>query len=609
MKRFLNSTAAISIALMNVHPWPLQAQTLADDGSVLAVDGTVLCAPSGDVVCDVLDPDLIAQAQKIAADIDAEAAAAATEAEASLAAEAATKAEAAEASAIAEAQAAAEAEAARAAEAEATAASDAVAAAKEEEEAAAVEQAEAESKAAAEASVANPDAPIAEAPLEPKAEAPVATSETTAETTAEPTPVITAETTPQDPAPQDPAAGLKTAVETLDPAAVPIAAPEVSEAAMKGLSSLLAEELSGVSDDLGIAPSVAAAASTSGTTATDAPAVAEAVNATTETITETSSRSATEEFSAAPQVVAPGKKNKLSDLEKAGLVVLGALAVGTVLNGAKQAGAAENQQQVVSNTGDRVIVQQADGSYQVLKDDDTLLRRPGNTLRTETFKDGSTQTIVDRPDGSQVVTIRNATGRVLRRAVYDQQGNERVLINDLAQEKPVILSQLPAPRPQSVITTNANDAAIRAALAKRQIADTGRSFSLRQVRNIPQVRHLAAMIEVKNITFASGSSALSLTEIDALADLGAFMQELLAENPAEVFLIEGHTDAVGSAALNLALSDRRAETVALALTQYFNIPAENMVVQGYGETELLIDTQANEQRNRRAAVRIISPLL
>jgi outer membrane protein OmpA-like peptidoglycan-associated protein len=34
-----------------------------------------------------------------------------------------------------------------------------------------------------------------------------------------------------------------------------------------------------------------------------------------------------------------------------------------------------------------------------------------------------------------------------------------------------------------------------------------------------------------------------------------------------------------------------------------------MVVQGYGETELLIDTQSDEQRNRRAAVRIITPLL
>ncbi|MEY3960244.1 MAG: hypothetical protein RIR14_898, partial [Pseudomonadota bacterium] len=77
----------------------------------------------------------------------------------------------------------------------------------------------------------------------------------------------------------------------------------------------------------------------------------------------------------------------------------------------------------------------------------------------------------------------------------------------------------------------------------------------------------------------------------------------------EMFLIEGHTDAVGRAAMNLALSDRRAESVALALTEYFDIPPENMVIQGYGESELLIDTEADERRNRRVAVRVITPLL
>jgi outer membrane protein OmpA-like peptidoglycan-associated protein len=97
--------------------------------------------------------------------------------------------------------------------------------------------------------------------------------------------------------------------------------------------------------------------------------------------------------------------------------------------------------------------------------------------------------------------------------------------------------------------------------------------------------------------------------VNALSDLGSVMQDLLDANPNEVFLVEGHTDATGKTAMNLALSDRRAETVALALTEYFDIPPENMVVQGYGETELLIDTQADEKRNRRVGVRIITPLL
>ena len=39
------------------------------------------------------------------------------------------------------------------------------------------------------------------------------------------------------------------------------------------------------------------------------------------------------------------------------------------------------------------------------------------------------------------------------------------------------------------------------------------------------------------------------------------------------------------------------------------MPPENMVIQGYGESDLLVDTQEGERANRRAAVRRITPLL
>ena len=76
-----------------------------------------------------------------------------------------------------------------------------------------------------------------------------------------------------------------------------------------------------------------------------------------------------------------------------------------------------------------------------------------------------------------------------------------------------------------------------------------------------------------------------------------------------MFLVEGHTDAVGDAAMNLALSDRRAESVALALSEYFDVPPENLVVQGYGERYLRVPTDAAERLNRRASVRRITELL
>jgi len=65
----------------------------------------------------------------------------------------------------------------------------------------------------------------------------------------------------------------------------------------------------------------------------------------------------------------------------------------------------------------------------------------------------------------------------------------------------------------------------------------------------------------------------------------------------------------GQQGYNLALSDLRAETVALALTQYFDVPPANLVTQGYGEFLLKVQTQAAEQANRRATVPNITQLL
>jgi outer membrane protein OmpA-like peptidoglycan-associated protein len=288
----------------------------------------------------------------------------------------------------------------------------------------------------------------------------------------------------------------------------------------------------------------------------------------------------------------------LSDLEKFGLVVVGALVVGSILN---------NGNKVVSNTGDRVVVQQPDGQYVVLKDDDTLIRRPGSNVQTETFDDGSTRSVVTYADGSRIVTIRDASGRVLRRSRYDAAGNEVRLIDDTVPVERIDVSTLPKPGPGRVI--GGQDAELAAAMAALEADDVGRRFSLRQIREYPQVRALAPELNVERVTFDTGSAAIRGSEAQKLRELGLLMADLIRKNPAEVFLIEGHTDAVGNAGYNLSLSDRRAESLALALTEYFGVPPENMVVQGYGESELLVQSAGDESRNRRTAVRLITGLL
>jgi len=326
------------------------------------------------------------------------------------------------------------------------------------------------------------------------------------------------------------------------------------------------------------------------------------VTVTTESVTTTVTRTSSQEFYPAPVRVGDDKKSGLSDLEKVGLVALGALVIGAMIN--------DNHQQVVSNTGDRVVVREDDGSYQVYKDDNALLRQPGSKVTTESFRDGSTRVIVEREDGSQIATIRDASGRVLQRVAYDRKGRATVLIDDMQPEVWVDVRHLPKPRPtRTTILLADPNAATRAAMAASDVEDLGRKFSLRQIRTIPQVRALAPTINMNSITFATGSSAIQPSEAKKLSKLGKLITDLIAENPGEVFLIEGHTDAVGSAAANLALSDRRAESVAKALTEYFDVPPENMVVQGYGESELLVPSQGNERANRRVAVRIITALL
>ena len=77
------------------------------------------------------------------------------------------------------------------------------------------------------------------------------------------------------------------------------------------------------------------------------------------------------------------------------------------------------------------------------------------------------------------------------------------------------------------------------------------------------------------------------------------MADVIARNPNEVFLIEGHTDATGNDVDNLSLSDRRAGSVAEILTETYQIPPENLVTQGYGSQYLKMPTQAAERANRR----------
>lgn len=440
------------------------------------------------------------------------------------------------------------------------------------------EQPPAEAEAAAE-----PEPEVA-SPAEPQASPAPATETATETVTEEPPPAGVAEEAPPAEAPAE--------ATEIAPVELSPEAEEAAAALAAALEEAPAEEGAPVENE--------ALMSDPDTATPEAEASAEA-QVVEEVITEDTARSSDEDFEttvsgqAAAPAASPKKESGLSDAEKLAILGLGAIAVGALLKDGRE---------VAVNSGDRVVVQNPDGSYQVIKDDNALLRQPGSTIRTQSYADGSTRTITTKPDGAQIVTIYDAQRRIVQRTRIEPDGTRYVLVDDSVGAEPVEVSTLP----QVTTSVDATDAdALRAALAAQNAID--RRFTLAQVRQIPSVRALAPAISVETITFETGSAAIRPDQARSLATLGNAIRNRIAENPREIFLIEGHTDAVGNAAYNLALSDRRAELLALALTEYFDVPPENLVVQGYGEQFLKVDTQAANEANRRASVRRITELL
>jgi outer membrane protein OmpA-like peptidoglycan-associated protein/capsular polysaccharide biosynthesis protein len=166
------------------------------------------------------------------------------------------------------------------------------------------------------------------------------------------------------------------------------------------------------------------------------------------------------------------------------------------------------------------------------------------------------------------------------------------------------------PREQYIVETRRADRrAIRQALMAPPVEQVERVYALEEVRASERLRDKLRRVDLDTITFEFGSAAISPSQFDALTEIGEVLESILDENPDELFLIEGHTDAVGSDYANLLLSDRRAEAVAVMLSSNFDIPPENLITQGYGEQFLKSTRRHPERENRRVAIRRITELV
>jgi outer membrane protein OmpA-like peptidoglycan-associated protein len=225
------------------------------------------------------------------------------------------------------------------------------------------------------------------------------------------------------------------------------------------------------------------------------------------------------------------------------------------------------------------------------------------------------QNVIVRPGGVQIINVIDPNGHLLRRVRRGPDGREIVLI-DNRPRGPGFFVQLPPPvihmpRDRYIYEWRRDSPFddVYGVLMAPPVEALERPYSLDEVLYSPAVRDRMPRVDLDTITFDTGSWEIAPDQMDQLAVIADALNRAIQQNPQEMFLIEGHTDAVGSDIDNLSLSDRRAEAVARALTEQFGVPPENLTSQGYGEQQLKIPTDGPERQNRRVAIRRITPLL
>jgi outer membrane protein OmpA-like peptidoglycan-associated protein len=290
---------------------------------------------------------------------------------------------------------------------------------------------------------------------------------------------------------------------------------------------------------------------------------------------------------------------------------------------APSAGMAQlREQRHETREGDRVFIREPDRT--IIEENNRTIIRHNDVDRfavdardVHVERNGNqTVSVVVRPDGVQIVDTEDSQGHLLRRVRRDPDGRQFVIIDNgfAGAALGTIFLNIPppvirVPRDRYIVDADAaNEADIYDVLIAPPVDPIDQRYTLDQIRYNEALRDFMPRVDL-DINFDTGSWQLTPDQVDRLSLIADAINRAIGRNPREVFLIEGHTDAVGSDIDNLSLSDRRAEAVAVALTEQFQVPPENLVTQGYGKEGLKIQTGGAERANRRVAIRRITPLL
>jgi outer membrane protein OmpA-like peptidoglycan-associated protein len=255
---------------------------------------------------------------------------------------------------------------------------------------------------------------------------------------------------------------------------------------------------------------------------------------------------------------------------------------------------------------------------------DRMYRPDEDRIFYEELRNGRTRETILRPNGVRIVTIRNRWGDVLKRSRFTPDGREFILAYydededdredresffiDPGEDLPPLRLNIPA-REYILDVEDADEEEVELFFRQPPVEQVRRIYSVEEVKRSARIRDSVRRIEIGGLTFDSGKATISSSQVGKLSKVARAMLAVLDENPAETFLIEGHTDAVGSETSNLVLSDQRAAVVAQILTDFYKVPPENLVTQGYGERYLKVKTEASEPINRRVTIKRITSLI
>jgi outer membrane protein OmpA-like peptidoglycan-associated protein len=256
----------------------------------------------------------------------------------------------------------------------------------------------------------------------------------------------------------------------------------------------------------------------------------------------------------------------------------------------------------------------------VQRERDRFYDRDRDEIYYERLDNGRIREVITRPDGTRIITVYNRYGDVLKRTKIYPDNREFYLASfnltddddgffiDPGDELPPLRLTISA-REYILDADEADEEEVEFFLSQPPVERITRIYSINEVKRSARIRDTVRRLEIGNLTFNTGEATIPRDQVGALSKVANAILKLLEANPAEVFLIEGHTDAVGSDLSNLELSDERASTVARILTDFYEVPPENLTTQGYGERYLKVETEEAEELNRRVTFKRITPLV